>query len=153
MARTRPVEAPASSDVYFGMVLCSFFAILASVALLHWITTDLPAVEFRLRTYQITLGLGGLYLVAGALVWYGAPLGRVFSRVCSLLYLARPGFGLAAFSVVLNRGGDPVLELLGTLTPSGMHRRIDGQTGAKPRTKCVICHKYAPLLAAMHAAD
>ena len=34
MARSRTVEAPATSDVYFGMVLCSFFAILVAVGLL-----------------------------------------------------------------------------------------------------------------------
>jgi hypothetical protein len=74
--------------------------ILGSVALLHWVTSGLPAIEFRLRTYQITLGLGVLYMVAGTLVWYGAPLGRVCSRVCSLLYLARPAFGLGIWETM-----------------------------------------------------
>jgi hypothetical protein len=89
--------------------------ILVSVALLHWVTNDLPGVEFRLRTYQITLGLGVLYLLAGTLVWLGAPLGRVCSRVCSLLYLARPSFGLGIwetmnrpdFAAHFRRGAEP----------------------------------------------
>lgn len=40
MARTRSLEAPAQSDVYFGMVLCSFFAILVAIGLLVWEMTD-----------------------------------------------------------------------------------------------------------------
>jgi len=74
--------------------------ILVSVALLHWITRPVPAIEFGTRTYQVTLGMGLVYLLAGSLVWYGSPLGRVFSRVCSLLYLARPSFGLSIWEAM-----------------------------------------------------
>ena len=67
--------------------------IVASVGVLHFITRNLPGIEFQPRTYMITGGLGALYLVAGTLVWFGAPLGRLLSRVCGLLYLPRPEFG------------------------------------------------------------
>ena len=40
MARSRIVDAPATSDVYFGMVLCSFLAILVAVGLLTWELTS-----------------------------------------------------------------------------------------------------------------
>ena len=40
MARSRTVDAPATSDVYFGMVFCSFLAILAAVGLLAWELTN-----------------------------------------------------------------------------------------------------------------
>ena len=40
MARSRTVDAPATSDVYFGMVLCSFLSILAAVGLLAWELTN-----------------------------------------------------------------------------------------------------------------
>ena len=74
--------------------------ILASVGAMHVMTRRLPAIEFGPRTYAITLGLGVLYLLAGTLVWLGAPLGRVISRICSLLYLARPGFGLGLWEAM-----------------------------------------------------
>lgn len=67
--------------------------IVASVALLHLLTRNLPGIEFRPRTYIITGGLGALYLLAGTLVWFGLPFGRVLSRICGLLYLPRPQFG------------------------------------------------------------
>ena len=67
--------------------------ILTSVALLHWLTRRLPVIEFGSSTYLITFGMAALYLAAGTLVWLGAPLGRVASRICGLLYLARPSFG------------------------------------------------------------
>jgi len=67
--------------------------IFVSVALLHTATRRLPVLEFGPRTYLITLGLAVLYLAAGTLVWFGAPFGRVLSRICGLLYLARPNFG------------------------------------------------------------
>jgi hypothetical protein len=68
-------------------------AILVSMALLYWVTRRLPRIEFGARTYLITGGLATLYLTAGTLVWLGAPLGRLLSRVCALLYLPRPRFG------------------------------------------------------------
>ena len=67
--------------------------VLASVALLHGLTRDLPRVAFGPRTYILTLGLGALYLAAGTLVWFGVPLGRAANHVCSLLYLVRPQLG------------------------------------------------------------
>jgi hypothetical protein len=67
--------------------------IVVSLALLYSFTRRLPMVEFGTRTYAITGGLAALYLLAGTLVWFGAPFGPLLSRVCSLLYLARPNFG------------------------------------------------------------
>lgn len=67
--------------------------VVASIALLHFVTRNIPVIEFALRTYLITGALGLLYLLAGTLVWFGAPLGRLLSRICCLLYLPRPQFG------------------------------------------------------------
>jgi hypothetical protein len=67
--------------------------IVASIGLLHLLTRNLPGIEFRPRTYVITGSLAGTYLLAGVLVWFGLPFGRVLSRICALLYLPRPNFG------------------------------------------------------------
>jgi hypothetical protein len=67
--------------------------IVASIGVLHLLTRNLPAVEFGRKTYLITSSLAALYLVAGTLVWWGSPLGRLLSRICALLYLPRPQFG------------------------------------------------------------
>lgn len=67
--------------------------IVASIALLHVLTRNLPGVEFQPRTYVTTGSLGLLYLLTGTFVWFGLPLGRVLSRICGLLYLPRPRFG------------------------------------------------------------
>jgi hypothetical protein len=64
-----------------------------SIALLYWVTHNLPRIEFGSPTYLIAGALGALYLLGGTLVWFGAPFGRVISRLCGLLYLARPQFG------------------------------------------------------------
>lgn len=66
--------------------------ILASIGVVQWIVANFP-VAFSARTYAITFGLAALYGLAGTLVWFGAPLGRSLSRVCCLLYLARPSLG------------------------------------------------------------
>jgi hypothetical protein len=67
--------------------------IAVAIALLHVLTRNLPAIEFGLRTYILTGTLAILYLLTGTLVWFGAPLGRLLSRICCLLYLPRPSFG------------------------------------------------------------
>ena len=67
--------------------------IVGTMALFRYITRDLPQIEFGPRTYAITGALGVLYLLTGTLVWFGAPPGRLLSRICGLLYLARPQFG------------------------------------------------------------
>jgi len=71
---------------------------LVSVLALHLLTRGLERVEFGPRTYLLTLGFALTYGLAGALVWLGAPGGRLLSRVCGLLYFVRPplGFQLAA---------------------------------------------------------
>ena len=74
--------------------------IVVSIALLYWLTRHLPAVEFGRRTYVITGSLATLYLLGGTLVWLGAPLGRLVSRICALLYLARPQFGSAVWETM-----------------------------------------------------
>jgi hypothetical protein len=67
--------------------------IVAAVVLLHFLTRKLPFVAFGPKTYVITGGLAALYFSAGTLVWFGLPFGRLVSRVCGLLYLARPQLG------------------------------------------------------------
>jgi hypothetical protein len=67
--------------------------IAASIVVLHLLTRDLRAIEFGRRAYTLTAGLAFLYLLAGTLVWFGAPFGPLLSRVCALLYLPRPSFG------------------------------------------------------------
>jgi hypothetical protein len=74
--------------------------IIASIALLHWLTHDLPRVEVGVRAYQVTGSLAALYLITGTLVWFGAPLGPSLSRVCSLLYLPRPRFGFRIWDIM-----------------------------------------------------
>lgn len=66
---------------------------LASLLVLHLLTRRLPHVEFGPRTYAIALGIGLVYCAAGVMVWFGTPAGRFLSRVCGLLYLARPQLG------------------------------------------------------------
>lgn len=73
--------------------------IFASVLLLHLFTRSWP-IEFSPRTYAITLGLGGSYALAGTAVWFGLPGGRLLSRVCGLLYLARPNFGSVLWQIM-----------------------------------------------------
>ena len=73
--------------------------ILASIGLLRWIVEKFP-VEFSTRTYAITGGLAALYGLAGTLVWFGAPGGRLLSRVCGLLYLARPSLGSRLWEIM-----------------------------------------------------
>lgn len=68
-------------------------AIAVTAIVLHVLTRKLPQIEFGPRTYLIAGGLALLYLVAGTLVWFGTPFGRLLSRVCGLLYLPRPQFG------------------------------------------------------------
>jgi hypothetical protein len=67
--------------------------IIGALAVLYPLARKMPFVEFGARTYGITVGLAALYFAAGTLVWFGAPLGRLLSRVCGLLYLARPQLG------------------------------------------------------------
>jgi hypothetical protein len=73
--------------------------ILVSVALLTAFTRNLPYFEFGTRSYVIAFSVAAFYLLGGALVWFGAPLGRVVSRVCGLLYLARP-FGSILWQIM-----------------------------------------------------
>jgi hypothetical protein len=86
--RTRPpaVALVARTHLLVGAT------ILASILLLRALVQKYP-VEFSPRTYAITLSLAALYLLAGTLVWYGAPFGRILSRICSLIYLTRPQLG------------------------------------------------------------
>lgn len=53
----------------------------------------IPQIEWSAPTYFATGGLATYYLLTSLLVWRGAPLGPLCSRVCTLLYLARPNFG------------------------------------------------------------
>lgn len=66
--------------------------IFASTALLFALTRQWP-VELEPITFQISCGLGLFYGTTGYLVWRGLRPGRLLSRICGLLYLARPGLG------------------------------------------------------------
>ena len=67
--------------------------VLTALVPLHLFTRKLPYVEFGAKTYVSASVFATVYLVAGTLVWCGAPFGRLLSRICGLLYLARPNFG------------------------------------------------------------
>lgn len=67
--------------------------IVASTLVLSQLADRLPGFEVGSKTYSITGGLAAFYLLTSALVWFGAPFGPLCSRVCALLYLARPNFG------------------------------------------------------------
>jgi len=66
-----------------------------AIAVLAALVRNIHVVEFGAKTYLITGALAAMYLLAGTLVWLGAPGGRILSRVCTLLYLARPQLGSA----------------------------------------------------------
>ncbi len=66
--------------------------IAISIGLLRWIVAKFP-VEFSPRTYAISTTLAVLFGLAGTLVWFGTPAGKFLSRLCGLLYLARPSLG------------------------------------------------------------
>jgi hypothetical protein len=72
---------------------------LASLGFLRWLTEKFP-IEFTPRTYFTTGGIAVLYCLTGFLVWFGAPTGRFFSRVCGLLYLARPQLGSRLWEIM-----------------------------------------------------
>jgi hypothetical protein len=67
--------------------------IVIAVAVLYPLTRKLPFVAFGPKTYLISAGLALLFFLTGTLVWLGLPPGRLLSRVCGLLYLARPQLG------------------------------------------------------------
>lgn len=67
--------------------------VLGSLVPLYFFTRKLPFVEFGAKTYLIAGAFAALYLGTGTLVWFGLPPGRLLSRICGLLYLARPNFG------------------------------------------------------------
>jgi hypothetical protein len=67
--------------------------IAVSIVLLHLFTRKLPMVSFGPKTYIISGALALLYGAAGTLVWFGLPPGRLLSRICGLIYLARPQLG------------------------------------------------------------
>lgn len=73
--------------------------IFFSIGLLYFFTRGWP-VEIAPEAYRITFGLGALYATGGTLVWFGLPAGRLLSRVCGLLYLARPNFGSFLWNVM-----------------------------------------------------
>ena len=66
---------------------------VASAFVLTMLTRQLPGIEFTSKTYLIVSALALMYLLGGTLVWFGAPFGKLLSRLCSLIYLPRPQFG------------------------------------------------------------
>lgn len=73
--------------------------ILVSMGLLSWAAAKYP-ITFGPRAYAITGGLVLLYGLGGTLVWFGTPAGRFLSRVCGLLYLARPQLGSRLWQIM-----------------------------------------------------
>lgn len=74
-------------------------AIFLSIGLLYFFTRGWP-VAIAPEAYRITFSLGALYVVGGTGVWFGLPGARLLSRVCGLLYLARPNFGSFLWNVM-----------------------------------------------------
>ena len=64
-------------------------AVGAAVALVHFVTRDLP-IAFSPKAYAVTLSLAALFALTGTLVWSGLRLGEPLSRFCTLFYLIRP---------------------------------------------------------------
>lgn len=65
-------------------------AVAASVALIHFSTRHLP-ISFSPKAYAIAGALVSLYLLTGTLVWFGLAPGGALSRLCTFLYVMRPG--------------------------------------------------------------
>ncbi len=63
--------------------------IVFCVALVHFSTRHLP-IAFSTKAYAITLGLAGIFLLAGTLVWLGVAVGQPLSRFCAVCYMMRP---------------------------------------------------------------
>lgn len=63
--------------------------IVFCVALVHFSTRHLP-IAFGTKAYAITLGLAGIFLLAGTLVWLGIAAGQPLSRFCAVCYMMRP---------------------------------------------------------------
>jgi hypothetical protein len=74
--------------------------VLISLLPLYLFTRKLPYVEFGSRTYLAAFSFAGTYLLTAALVWFGWPPGRLLSRICGLLYLARPNFGSLLWDIM-----------------------------------------------------
>jgi hypothetical protein len=66
---------------------------LASLLVLHLATRGLRQIEFGPSTYALAATIGATYCLTAVLVWFGRPAGRFLSRVCGLIYLARPQLG------------------------------------------------------------
>ena len=74
-------------------------AMLCSIAIFYAFTRNVAFLPLSFRGYAIALSIGAFYLLAGAMVWFGAPLGRVVNYVCSLIYLTRPQLGLRIWRI------------------------------------------------------
>ena len=72
--------------------------VLASVSGLYFLTRNSPVIGMSTQGYAILLGLGLLYSLTGALVWFGLRPGLYLNYGCSLIYLARPRLGLALWA-------------------------------------------------------
>lgn len=67
---------------------------------LHLLLRNSAVLELNAKTYAITLGLASLYAIAGALVWWGAPGGRLLNHVCSVFYFVRPPLGSKIWAIM-----------------------------------------------------
>lgn len=73
--------------------------VLVSAVFLRVLLARWP-LEFPPKLYLICGGLALLYLTAGTLVWFGVSPGRILSRICGLLYLARPNLGSYLWNIM-----------------------------------------------------
>ena len=82
-------------------------AIVASVAVLHLITRNLPSIEFGPKTYYIAGGLAALYLLAGTLVWFDLRLLGLNMPRCpvSEMYRRLMPLTLVGFAIMFISGG------------------------------------------------
>lgn len=67
---------------------------------LHILLRDSTVIELSAKTYAITMGLAALYAITGALVWWGAPGGRMLNHVCSVFYFVRPPLGSKIWAIM-----------------------------------------------------
>lgn len=115
--------------------------ILFFAAMLYVLLRDSSVLELSRRTYGITLGLGVLYLVAGVLVWFGTPFGRVVNYVASFVYLARPPLGLRIWKIMrseeykahFQRKPAPAVTAGSDGHRAAQDRAANGRPDARPR--------------------
>ncbi len=83
-------------QAYYHWVMAA--TVLVGTGLVFFLTRSSPVFVMSPKGYAITLGIGLLYALTGALVWLGLRPGLYLNYACSLIYLARPRLGLALWA-------------------------------------------------------